>query len=371
MPLKLIEPRPGKTPNWYIRGTELGCYVDATTGTTNKTEAAKFLREKRDEIKRGEHQSRKAMRQAPTFLSAALSYINAGGETTFLGQYDAENRQWSKGLIRHFIDTKLADVDQAAIDSAALTLYPLATPATRNRQVYTPVSAILKHSGIHDPVKRPKGSQGEVKLDWMQPDRAFRMLKAATEVDEEFGIFCTFLCYTGCRLSDGLKLDCDLLILPEAFAYFKKTKNDDPRAVYLPPYLVEKLANHPNGLDRTGKVFRFRKNGRLYNLLKKAKKLAGPDCAKVTFHTFCHTWATWMRRYGKVDTRGLVGTTRWKDEKSARRYEHVVVSEESRKADLLPIPTQTGNKGRDQSTDFSRVHVPSSASVRRKVPNGK
>jgi integrase len=56
----------------------------------------------------------------------------------------------------------------------------------------------------------------------------------------------------------------------------------------------------------------------------------------VTFHTFCHTWATWMRRYGGLDTKSLVATRRWRSEQSASRYQHVVVSEESERADLLP-----------------------------------
>jgi hypothetical protein len=33
----------------------------------------------------------------------------------------------------------------------------------------------------------------------------------------------------------------------------------------------------------------------------------------VTFHTFCHTWATWMRRFGGADLQGLVATGRWRD----------------------------------------------------------
>ncbi len=134
-------------------------------------------------------------------------------------------------------------------------------------------------------------------------------------------------------------------MLNEAFVYFEETKNDDPRGAHLPPLLVTALANHPRGTDRgRQKVFRFRKNGHLYNLLKKVKLAAGPDVTFVTFHTFCHTWATWMRRYGGLDTRGLVGTRRWKDMKSAARYEHVDVSVESMKADLLPTPKRKGNK---------------------------
>jgi integrase len=339
MPLKLIDPRPGKSPNFYIRGTYLGVYVDESAGTPVKAVARGFLQAKREAIERGELRSRRQIKQAATFLSAAISYINAGGERRFIGEFDEETGEWKPGLITHFRETPLSDIDQAQIDDAAATLYPNASPATRNRQVYTPVSAILKHAGVEFSLKRPKGAQGKINTRWLRTDQAFRLLDAAGKQDAEFGIFLTFLCYTGCRLSDALNLTCERLHLPESFAYFDETKNDDPRGAHLPPVLVAALANHPKGLDRGERtVFRFRKNGHLYTLLRNAKAAAGPDVAFAGFHTFCHTWATWMRRYGGLDTRGLVGTTRWKDMKSAARYEHVDVTEESQKADLLPTP---------------------------------
>ena len=34
----------------------------------------------------------------------------------------------------------------------------------------------------------------------------------------------------------------------------------------------------------------------------------------VNFHSFRHTWASWMRRYGGLDTKGLVATRNWRDE---------------------------------------------------------
>jgi hypothetical protein len=49
-------------------------------------------------------------------------------------------------------------------------------------------------------------------------------------------------------------------------------------------------------------------------------------------------YATWMRRYAGLDTRGLVGTGAWRDQKSAERYAHFVVSEEARRAERLPTP---------------------------------
>lgn len=56
----------------------------------------------------------------------------------------------------------------------------------------------------------------------------------------------------------------------------------------------------------------------------------------VTFHTFCHTWATWMRRFGGADLQALVSTGRWRDERSAKRYTHVASHEEWDRVDSLP-----------------------------------
>jgi len=56
----------------------------------------------------------------------------------------------------------------------------------------------------------------------------------------------------------------------------------------------------------------------------------------VTFHTFCHTWATWMRRYGGADLQGLVATGRWRDPRSAAGYTHTAASAEWERTDLLP-----------------------------------
>jgi len=49
-----------------------------------------------------------------------------------------------------------------------------------------------------------------------------------------------------------------------------------------------------------------------------------------------HTWATWMRRYGGTDVRGLVATGNWRNERSAARYSHVVSREEWDRVDNLP-----------------------------------
>lgn len=336
MPLKPIPPRPGKTPYWSIRGTYLGVYVDRSAKTGSGAVARQLLKKWEREIERGEF----AERAEPTFASAALSYMAAGGE-----------RLYATPLLNHWGEKPLRLIDQAAIDAAAMALYPTAGAATRNRQVYTPVSAILKHAGLGHRIRRPKGSAGTPRVRWLWPEEAARIFDAAETVDAEFAAFLHLLCYTGLRLSEALRLQVGDVRLADGFAFVADTKNGEARPVHLNAHLVATLAGHPRGLDRAGALFRFRKCGRLYSLLKATKATAGEDLAWVTFHSLRHTWATWMRRYGHVDTAGLVATGAWKDRKSAARYEHVVVSEEARRADLLPTPGNWRIRGKRAGGD--------------------
>lgn len=323
MPIKLIKPREGKTPFWAGRGTYLGVYVDRSTKARKKSVARKVIQKWERAIERGEFSKPDPL----SFAGAAKAYMQSGGDASRLPD-----------IIGYFKDTAAADIDQVAIDGCAAHLLPGGTSPTKNREVYTPISAVLKHAGVKFEIKRPKGWRGSKRTDWLTPERAFAALEAAREVDPELETFLTFLLYTGPRLSEALMLRCEHVTLQEGFAYIGKTKNSDPRPVHLPPVVVATLASHPRGMDRTGqRVFRFTKCGRLYELLGEVTKRCG---FKLTFHLFCHTWATWMRRYGGLDIQGLVSTQRWKDPASAARYTHVVVSEEARKADLLPVDYQ-------------------------------
>lgn len=327
MPLKLVPPRAGKTPYWYVRGTYLGRTVDKSTKAPERRVAKQVLERIKGEIERGEF----ARPAEPTFLKAAVAYMDAGGEATFVDP-----------LLSHFKERSLASIDQAAIDEAAITLYPNASPATRNRQVYTPVSAILRRSGINLALKRPKGSGGAIVVEWFWPEQAFAIFKAADKIDAEFGLMVRLLCYTGLRLGEVLAIEVKDLRLAESFMFVGKTKNGDPRPVALTSALVKAIRKHPRGLKRSGRLFHFHKGGRLYGMLRDTWKAAGLTIpTRRGFHLFRHTWGTWMRRYSGLDTAGLVGTGAWADRKSASRYEHVVVSEEAAKVSLLPVETRT------------------------------
>lgn len=316
MPIKLYPPR-GPRTNWTARGTYLNVYVNRSTGTPKKAIAAKIRKEIEEDIERG----RFSRRGDKTFASAVIKYVDAGGDTGYL-----------RRLLAYFGEKPLVEIGQAEIDAAAVALYPNAPPSTRDRSVYTPTNAVLRHAGLKIGLRRPKGSRGTMATTWFWPEQAFALFAEAEKYDPEFAALLIVLCYTGVRLNEALNPD-TCWRLADSFAYLPATKNTEPQAVFLPPVVVAALANLPGW-----EGFRFAKGGHLYSLLRAAAFRAGIDLPdRRAFHILRHTYATWMRRYGGADLQGLL-STRWKDQKSVQRYTHVVVSEEAQRALSLPVP---------------------------------
>jgi integrase len=341
MPLKIIPPRNTKTKNLYIRGTYLRVAVDKSCGTDKQSVARGILKRIEGEIERGEYQKPiEAGGSGPTFLSAAIAYLEAGRRKRYVAK-----------LINHFGETPLDQIDQDAIDAAAVALHPNAGPGQRNAAVYTPVSAILHHAGVEMKVRRPKGAGGRTVTDWLRHEDANAIIVAADQIDVEFGTLLRALLYTGLRLGEALAWCWEDLDLDEAAAWTRREKGGIESDAKLRPDLGAALRalRPPEG---RGRVFRFHQGGHLKHLLTRAK-LAALDIpcpvrrptgwrppshrlAWVNFHTFRHTFGTWMRRYGGADTKGLVATGNWRDERSASRYAHAIASEEWSRVDRLP-----------------------------------
>jgi integrase len=342
MPLKLKEPRKGKSSNWSIRGTYLGVHVDKSCGTDKRSVARAQIKRLEQAIERGEYPVKEtpARREQPTFLSAAVTYMEAGNSPRFVNK-----------LIAHFGETLLSEIDQAAVDDAAREIHPNAGSATRNRCVYTPTSAILHHAKVEISLARPKGGKGRVVTDWLSQADASEIITAADEIDAEFGLLLRFLLYTGVRLNEALQLDWDSLYIEEEGAWMRRSKGGAAGAIRLRQDLCEALRAHQES-SASRRVFRFHQGGGLKHYLTRAKlKTLGLECPNrrptgwkqpfnrlfwVNFHTFRHTWATWMRRYGGADVKDLVATDNWRDERSASRYSHAVAREAWSRVDLLP-----------------------------------
>jgi integrase len=321
MPIKLLAPNK-YTPFYRGRGSYLGQYINRSTKARKRAIAVQVVAKWEREIERGEFSQPGEL----TFAGAALAYMKAGGE-----------RKYLRKLLEHFGDKPVSQITQAAIEDAAVILYPDREAATRNRSVFTPVSAILRHNGRRDlGLRRPKGSGGKSATSWLWPEQAESIFAEAEKLNPEFRSLLVVLCYTGLRLSEALNLTWENVRLQDGYAYIPDTKNDEPRAVFLPAVAVAALAS----VDRQegGRCFRLAKSGHIYSLLKAAAfkgSVALPQ--RSAFHIFRHTYATWMRRYAGADSQALISTGAWKDRKSVDRYTHTIVSEEARRAELLPV----------------------------------
>lgn len=327
MPLKLVQRHRGQV--WYIRGSVRGIRVDESTRTSERAVAEDIL------IKRAAQlleQSIHGDAVSRTFAEAALSYMEAGGERGRLAP-----------LLKLLGKRPVGSIGQAEIDDAAKALYPHASPATRNRKVYTPMSAVLHHAArkkwcAKPVIARPKQPPGRVR--WITYEEAERLIGAAAP---HLRPLVVFLLSTGARLSEALYLEWRDVDLSAGHVVFRPTdhrgiKTDEARGVPLPPRAVAELANLP--WDRKGMVFRrpagkIRKTGRIWlpyesrdgkggGQLKTAWNgmLKRAGIADFTPHDCRHTWATWHYRANR-DVQALMALGGWKTPAMVFRYTHV------------------------------------------------
>lgn len=314
MPLILYKPKNSR--NWYYRGTVRGIHVDRSTLTDNEA-AAEAIRIKAEAqiLDRSVFGARATV----TFVEASLSYLKQGGEGRFLDP-----------IMLHFKGRKLADIAQADIDAAAEALLPHATPATRNRQVYTPISAVLRHAarrGWTDRriIDRPR--QKEIPIRWITQEEATRLVANCAQ---HLAPLVIFLFGTGARLSEALYLQWSQVNLKERQVTFPKTKNGEARSVPLPPKAFEALANLPHRLGAvflTNRGLPYQPNDDGGGQIKTAFKGA---CRRAGIHDFTphkcrHSWATWHYAKNK-DIGHLMELGGWKSVEMAMRYAHVNVS---------------------------------------------
>lgn len=358
MPLYLQAPRGPKAPNYKVRGTHQGIVVDRSTETDSEREATKKLKQWEREIERGEYAD---PRQKPAdavrrdkelvFGDAAIAYMVAGApqhERKYLLDILAMTGEHALGPIplRDSIDDRRKF--QIALDRAAKILKPNVTPATRNRVIYTPVSAALKHVGFDHRIKRPKGSLGRTITTFLQPEQAAALFAACDSISAEFGLFVRLVCYTGMRRNEAFNIKVGWLSLADRSIHLPAdiTKNRQARTVWLTDDLIVRLANHPRGLQRhhDEQLFLGYNRSNAVRKLKRALKMAGLRFAprEGCFHLLCHTYATWMGRYNNMGAEQLVKTGRWKDARSAARYNHTSMQEEAKKADNLPVFKDVG-----------------------------
>ncbi len=316
MPLKLL--RRHKSPNWYVRGSIRGLRVDESTGLSDRKAAQEYLSLREAELVR---ESIHGPQSVKTFAEAALSYMEAGGE-----------REHLKPIIEELGTTRLALIRPDTIDQVAKKFTrsrsgKARSPATLNRRVYTPISAVLHHAAgrgwcPRPVIERPKQPEGRVR--WINRDEAERLIEAAAPHLQPLVIF---LLLTGARLSEALYLNWREVDLDAARVSLLETKNGESRGVPLHPRVIKALRALPH---REGPVFR-RPDGAPYasrgglggGQIKTgwAGMLRRSGLGNFRPHDCRHTWATWHYAANR-DVFGLMRLGGWKSEKMVARYAH-------------------------------------------------
>jgi integrase len=313
MPLRLL--RRGDV--WYVRGTVAGRSVYESTRIGDR-KAAEIYRARRE----AEIIERVAFGRSPTttFAEAALTYMQAGGEGKYLAP-----------ILRHLGPRfRLADMDTAAVNACAAAIYPTAAPATINRQVITPISAVVNlaaDDGLCVPRRFRRRKAPPVSLRWLTPEEVDLMLAKA---DAREAALISFFLGTGCRTGEGLGLQVADLHLDTREAWIGRTKNGHPRMVRFPDRTRRALT--VLRLPEAGAVFRTPK-GRPYRLITGDGDRIGGQikgmfdrilsaagiAGEVTPHTMRHTWATWYYAQTR-DFGGLMDLGGWQKADMANRY---------------------------------------------------
>jgi integrase len=330
MPLRLVR-FPKRSPHWYIRGSVRGQNVFETTGTDD-AKAADAIRIKREAALLD--RSVFGVGASRTFAEAAVSYLEGGGEARFLGALNPTTGKWSL-LIGELGDMPLGAIGQETADDAARNLYPRAGNATRKRQAYIPLCAVLNHAANRKWCAVPAIEHPSVKIPetkWSSPERLAKLLPHCAP---KLRRFIMVSAYTGARLSEVLRLDWDRDVsLSERVIMYRRPKNKKLRVVRIADPLLIELATVPES-DRHGLMFDWADKRCVYVPLQNACKRAGVDYLP-PHQQGRHTFGSWLRIYAKRDLRGIMEDGGWDSVQSVIRYLHVSPGESADAVDQLP-----------------------------------
>ncbi len=289
MPLKAY--KRGKV--WHYRGTVAGRRLRGTTGTSDKATAQRIIAEK-------EAREWKCSLDGPesilTFSTAAMLYRQADKPTRFLRKIED-----------YWKDAPVKDISPGAIKQAAITLYPEASAATRNRQVIVPTQAIINHAAEMKLCNHIRVQRFQVTKKVKEPATWEWVSQFMHAANPHLGALACFMLLTGARVSEALNVQWSDVDLSKARAIIKATKIGEEREAHLPPALVAAIANIEG--ERHGKVFKYSSRSTAKVQWNKAIERAGMK--RLSFHACRHGFATSLLHRG-VDVITIARLGGWK-----------------------------------------------------------
>jgi integrase len=295
MPLTIT--RRGGSGTWQIVGTVAGQRIRQSARTADKRLAEEARAELEASLYRGAVFGARAV---VTWAQAVNSYLDAAPRSA------SENARLLR-LHDHLTGKRLSDINQALVDRIIQSrCRPNAQPATKLREVITPIRAVLAHAARRQwcdmpALEAPKGASGVKRTRWLTPAEVERL---AANAAPHLAPLILFLAGTGARLSEALALEWADVDLKHGRVLLRDTKQGRDRVAELPPRSVAALANLPH---RAGHVFRpptrrgkqatsYAETGGLYGGQIATAWAGACRRAKITDatpHTLRHTWASW------------------------------------------------------------------------------
>lgn len=306
MSYKLLPPGE-RGPFWYARGSVAGRRFEVSTGQRNRAAAKEWAIQYVATLASAPNPSKGPV----TFRAAAEAYKSFRKPAP----YDAT---WIDRLVGYLGNEMVDEIVQARLVSAAEELLPGRANSTKNRQIFTPASAILHYAAEQEwcPYRRFK----RLKVSRKSPrkpasEKAVRALLANTKGYQH--AFIAVLYETGLRVTDVCALKRENLDLRAARLGVHIGKTDELASLPLSPYLIASLAKLPEVPG--GWVFPWRTRWRIYDwLVPLRKKLK----VAYTPHMSRHALATDAQAAG-VSDKGIAELGVWRDPRSTHRYQHV------------------------------------------------
>lgn len=315
------------SPHWQITGTLRGVRVRESTGTDSRGHAESILAKRQADIL---DRSVYGEAHSATWAEAVNLYLDLGGEARYL-----------EPLVERWGQKRLASITPLEIARAGRDIYPGAAASTLDRQIYTPVIAVLSaasEAGLCPPpaIRRPKIRRTRVtasdeatidailaatgKIQFRPGSRGEARRNAARARLRALVLMMTL---TGCRVSEAVAVEWRDVRLDaaEPDLLFRTTKNGDPRRSVIPAELAAALGDLPKG-EASDRVLGYASRYSAAQALERAADVAGVP--RVSPHRIGrHTFAKRMLDAGHT-LRTVQEAGGWRDITIvARHYGHL------------------------------------------------
>lgn len=306
-----------KIPYREAGGSVAYKYVERGTGARTLAEArARAKQLEREYHERVNLPLAEATDEPVTFAEAALSYMQSGGERTYLPP-----------ILERIGNMALTEITQEAVQAIVTELRSGCKASYINRSIFTPILAVLNYAAelklCPPPILiRPKGHDKSPPLK-LPGEEWYRAIWPHLSASKRAAVLAIRL--HGLRISEALRRTPDELNIARGELTIPDSKTGEPFLIPLAEPVLKAIREIPDW-QRQKWLFGTKHVGNFNKAIKRACKAAGvPSYGSHALGR--HAFATGILQEGK-SLKFLKGAGRWKSEKMPMtRYGHLEQSE--------------------------------------------